>query len=791
MNKDFYKDLVHQAPLGFAYHKVLFDENNKAIDYMFLEVNPLFEKLTGLKSKNIINKRVTEVIPGITQDKFDWISYYGEIAISGVEKEFEQYSQALNKHYKVQVFSPEKEYFVTLFSDISDKVNAHVQLNKVVDSSELFIKSDSTEPEYQKILDLARNLSGAKYALFNKSEDNSLDFTTIAISGYKPSFKKAHSILGFNLLDKKWKHDPVRAEKLKDQTIVCYSSLTDLIGDDIPKVITKSLEKLYGIKKTAVVRIFDNNGMFGDFLLFFDKEKGAENREILEIFAGQVYMYLKRIKANKELELSEKRYHMLLDNAGEGILEIDLEGKHTYVNPKAAQILGFTEEEMIGVSSHNLWHNRFENGTTFPKSECPIYFTLKNGEKISNEGFFIHKNGSGIHVMYTSMPLFEDGVITGAVLTFIDISIRKLAEKQIKLLAFGLESVSESVSVADLNDNLIFVNESFKRIYGYSEKEVLGKSISFLRSDENSPSLLEEIYSSSIKDGWLGEIINRRKDGTNFPILLSTSAIRDDNGKIIATLGVARDITEQKKAEQTINKQNTELKELVSTRDKFFSILSHDLRSPFGSFIGLTELMANDSESMGEEQKKTILNSLHSSAKNLNILLENLLQWSRVQSGNIPYDPKKYNLKDFAEKSLETTRESAKKKEIPIIINIPSEIKVLADENMLQLIFRNLTSNAIKFSDKGEKIIISANILNPDFAEIEVRDHGVGMNKNILENLFNITIKTNRQGTAGETSSGLGLILCKEFIEKNGGEIRVESEEGKGSSFYFTLKLAD
>lgn len=142
-------------------------------------------------------------------------------------------------------------------------------------------------------------------------------------------------------------------------------------------------------------------------------------------------------------------------------------------------------------------------------------------------------------------------------------------------MASGLKGVSESVSIADLNDNLIFVNDSFLRIYGYSEKEVLGNKITMLRSEDNSPLILKEIETSTMEGGWLGEITNCRKDGSTFPILLSTSAIRNNKGNIIATLGVARDITEQKEAEQTIKDQNNELKELVVTRDKFFSIISH------------------------------------------------------------------------------------------------------------------------------------------------------------------------------------------------------------------------
>ena len=138
--------------------------------------------------------------------------------------------------------------------------------------------------------------------------------------------------MGFDLLNKKWKNDPVRAEKLNHNAAACFNNLSDLMGENTPKFIANSLEKLFKIKKSAVIKIFDKEGVLGDFILFFNDEKGTENSEILEIFAGQVYMYLKRIKANKDLEFSEKRYHALLNNAGEGILEVDLKGNHTYVH---------------------------------------------------------------------------------------------------------------------------------------------------------------------------------------------------------------------------------------------------------------------------------------------------------------------------------------------------------------------------------------------------------------------------------------------------------------------------
>lgn len=788
LKKDFYYNLIHQAPIGFAHHKVILDKNNEVVDYIFLEINAIFEELTGLHSKDIINKPVTEVVPGIKSDEFNWISFYGDIAMNGGEKEFEQYSAILNKHYKVQVFSTEKGYFITLFSDVSERVHSKLELSKILESSELFIKSPSKEPEYQKILDLAREFSGAKYAVFNKYTDDNQHFKTHAFSGIKDSIKKIPSIMGYNPLNKIWDHDPIRAAKIKDNTITCFNSLKDLSGDVVPSYILKSFERIFQIKKSAIIKIADSKEMLGDITLIFTQENIIENREILEIFAGQVFMYLNRYKTEESLKNSKNRLNQLLQNAGEGIIGIDINGDHTFVNPQAVKILGYTEEEMIGVNSHKLWHHHHEDGSEYVNTSCPIYNTIKRGKEISKAGYFIHKDGHGIYVNYTSMPIYEDGKISGAVVTFIDITSQKLAEKQIALLASALKSVSESVSITDLNNKIIFVNDSFLNTYGYESDEVLGKEMSFFRSDDNDPKIISQILPEAMKMGWEGELLNRRKDGSTFPILLSASAIKDEKNDVFALIGVARDITEQKKAEQTILQKNRQLEQLVATRNKFFSIISHDLRSPFSAFLGLTELLANDNSEMEATQKAIILKSLNNSAIKFYDLLEDLLQWSRIQQGNIPFDPKSENLKFLVEKSIENAQETAISKEIKLVVNIPIDFSVTIDVNMIQLVIRNLVSNAIKYTNKGGQIFINAKIIDSDNIEVEVKDNGTGMKNEILDNLFNSAIKTNIPGTEGEKSSGLGLLLAKEFVGKNGGTIRVESIEGKGSSFYFTLK---
>lgn len=272
MNPDFYKKLVEKSPIGYAYHKVIFDKNNKALDYIFLEVNTEFEELTGLKAEDIINKKITEVAPDIREDKFDWISFYGELALKGTEKEFVQYSKVFEKYYKVLAYSPEKGHFITLFSDLSNKIESQLQVKKVLESSEIFIKSDTSEPDYSKILDLTIELSGAKFAIYNKFYEDSLDFTTVAFSGIGKSIKKVISILGYDPFDKHWKHDPVRAAKIEKETLTCFNSLTDISGDVIPKYVLDSLEKFLDIKKSAIIKISNKEEILGDITLFFHKK---------------------------------------------------------------------------------------------------------------------------------------------------------------------------------------------------------------------------------------------------------------------------------------------------------------------------------------------------------------------------------------------------------------------------------------------------------------------------------------------------------------------------------------
>jgi PAS domain S-box-containing protein len=245
-------------------------------------------------------------------------------------------------------------------------------------------------------------------------------------------------------------------------------------------------------------------------------------------------------------------------------------------------------------------------------------------------------------------------------------------------------------------------------------------------------------------------------------------------------------IVAKAKVLEDLKESESQLKIINSEKDKFFSIIAHDIKSPFSAFLGLTEIMAEDFDQFTLKEIQSFIQTMRTSASNLYRLLENLLEWSQIKRGIIQFEPENLPLIKVVNETTELIQNAAARKEIEIVHQIPEGLQVKADQKMLETILRNLASNAVKYTPKGGTITFAATA-GSDCVSITVSDTGIGMNEKLLENLFRIDVNTNRPGTEGEPSTGLGLMLCKEFVEKHGGKISVESELNKGSSFSFNL----
>ncbi len=264
-------------------------------------------------------------------------------------------------------------------------------------------------------------------------------------------------------------------------------------------------------------------------------------------------------------------------------------------------------------------------------------------------------------------------------------------------------------------------------------------------------------------------------------------------GRTIELFGRMIDL---KKAKKTISQQKEEiedhrekLKALNASKDKFFSIIAHDLRNPIAGFLNLTEVLTNNFDVFSEKESKEFIGAMNQASKQLYNLLENLLQWSKSQTGNITYKPKFVSVRKMVDNTIDTLMINIENKSIKININIDEKTIVFVDENMITTVIRNLISNAIKFSHPEGLISIRC-VKKDEHVELSVIDNGVGIKKEDQKKLFRIDQHLTTQGTSEEKGTGLGLILCKEFIEKNDGKIWVESELNKGSSFKFILKTA-
>jgi len=232
------------------------------------------------------------------------------------------------------------------------------------------------------------------------------------------------------------------------------------------------------------------------------------------------------------------------------------------------------------------------------------------------------------------------------------------------------------------------------------------------------------------------------------------------------------------------------LRKAIAEKDKFFSIIAHDLKSPISGFLSLTRILVEDFDELTVKEVNTSLNALNESSIRVFALLENLLEWAMAQQGTLNCSRSPFPLKEIIKSSIDLKHSIAEQKEITLRDDTPDDLIADIDTPMIGTVLRNLLSNALKFSNRGGRVLVTAH-QSGDMITVAVQDEGLGMDQSTLSMLFSIDSKITRPGTEGEASTGLGLILCKEFVEKHGGKIWAESSPGLGTTFYFTLPAAD
>ena len=496
---------------------------------------------------------------------------------------------------------------------------------------------------------------------------------------------------------------------------------------------------------------------------------------------------MKTGEAESKLKLSESTYRGIINSLSDAIYVLDKDGYFLDVNSAAEKLYGYTKDDFMHKNPDFLsapGMNDLDQNTNY-------ILEAYNGKSARFEFWGLRKDGS----VFPKEISLSPGMWFGQKVVIAvgrEMTERKQAEDALKIseekYRLLVQYSSDPIFSFNPDETYRFVNDAFAIQFGKKTEEIIGKTPFDIFPHEEAEKrlrMVRQVFQTGEKGEIEVKVVNVHGEEKFY--LTMVDAIKDTHGNILWVTCISKDITLRKKAEEELRLKNDLLKASSAEKDKFFSIVAHDLRGPMNGFLGLTSIMADDIEELSAFELKEIATTMRTSAVNIYRLIENLLEWSKMQRGKINFEPRQMFLKSALTKSIELMKDTANKKGIELRINIPDHNVVFADIHMLETTIRNLLSNAIKFSFKGAVIEISAAKNEDDMMRIVIKDNGIGMNSDMLSKMFKLTENINRKGTEGEPSTGLGLILCKEFVEKQGGEIWAESSEGEGSSFIFTL----
>jgi len=359
-----------------------------------------------------------------------------------------------------------------------------------------------------------------------------------------------------------------------------------------------------------------------------------------------------------------------------------------------------------------------------------------------------------------------------------------LINEELKKLSAVVQKTGNAVLIMENDGRVEWVNDGFTELYSYNIFD-LNETYNWNLIDAPFNEQMKEMANQAIREktSLTFESVIKSKDNDDIEVQTTLTPLIDSSGRVRKLIAIDTDIRRLKNAER-------QLKQLVAMKDKFFSIIAHDLKNPFNSLMGVSQLLIDKYDQYDKEKILKFLDNIHSVSKQTYDLLVNLLEWSRSQTGNMEFSFDRLSLKEVADQSIQLLQSSADEKSVVLQNDISENTYIYADRNTLNTIFRNLLSNSIKFSYPQNKVEIQSSPLD-DKIQISISDKGVGIPTDKISQLFRLDKNFSTKGTNKETGTGLGLILCKEFVEKNGGTIDVDSEQGKGSTFKFTLYKAD
>jgi len=749
----------------------------------FINTNPIWEQITGFKKEVMIGKSFFEFIhPDEYEDTYSkWVDYRDKSAFNTFTNRY-RCKNGMYRYFEWRTYHHDDRYFAAA-RDITRRIEKNQRLERLTAFSNDLLRMSGDKPDLDSILYNLMWLTNSKYCAFNLYNSYNNTYSTVRVVGDTKGIDKIQKILGFKLLGRSWKYNPLEKNQFTDNAVHIYNSFYDFPDFILPKLVKIALQKAFPIGNIATYKISSGQKMIGDVVFITKKGVDFQQSNDLEIYIKQIGLLFYRMEAEEALRSNENLLRQIIDLVPHFIFAKDYQGRFILANKSIAEAYGTNTFDIIGKTdvdfnpvSTQVNHYKKDDREVI-KSGKPKYIANEPVRTSSGKTLILQT----IKIPFTNPKTNEVSVLGVSTDITERINIENMLRTSEARYRNIVEQAADTILLGTSDGSIVGANDQAEILTLYTKEELCSMKIEDLFTHE----VLESVpmrYDLLRRGRTVrNERTLKRKDGSLVPIEMNTRRMPDNSLQ-----SILRDIEEIKR----IQKELTDAKEKAEENDRlksaFLSNMSHEIRTPMNAIVGFSSLLTDPD--IAQHKRTYYSEIIENNCNNLLRIIDDVLDISKIESGQLKIIKAPCNINKTLERLYDIVSDSVKKRNIPIEIKytpLAQELMVFTDETRLMQVLMNLTGNAVNFTAKG---LVSFTVeIDGNNLLFMVTDTGCGIENELQQKVFDRFFRTEALRDSRHGGTGLGLTICKSLVEMMGGNIWLESEVNVGTRVFFTI----